>query len=266
VSSSPANRSERWLPLLRTLTDVSSDWTVWKNVDSALTGGGDIDSIAPGEDWAAIQSAFHAWAREHGLGPVIPCPHAPFLLHLVALDPAAPNETFYELDVNRRKVFLGSTLFRPQDLRPLADVGDQGFRRLRPGAEGLLKLVQNGTKRGGRIDPDGLRIKRIPQLLQEDWDGVEMTARLFKQAEGAVLQGARAVVKGQWDRKAMLRTEAWCLARATMEPDAVLARVRFRFNKKKCPVLRAVFEKKRLVGPDTRPWLEEVAQTHEVLT
>lgn len=266
MSLPASDRSERWFPLLRRLTEVSSDWTVWKNLDSALTGSGDVDTIAPGEDWAAIQHEFHHWASAHGLGPVISCPHAPFLLHLVALDPAAPLETFYELDVNRRKVFLGSTLFRPSDLRPLANVSDQGFRRLRPGAEGLLKLVQNGTKRGGRIDPDGLRIKRIPQLLEEDWEGVEKTARLFKQAESAVLQGARAVVDGGWDRKAMMRTEAWCLVRAALEPDAVLARVRFRFNKKRCPVLRSVFESKRLVGPDTRPWLEEVAKTHEVLT
>jgi hypothetical protein len=116
------------------------------------------------------------------------------------------------------------------------------------------------------MDPDGLRIKRIPELLEEDWEGAQMTARLFKQAEEAVLQGARAVVDGGWDRKAMVRTEAWCLARAVLEPDAVYARIKFRFNKKKCPVLRAVFESKRLVGPDTRPWLAEVAKTHEVLT
>lgn len=265
--SPPAlDRSERWLPLLRRLTEVSSDWTVWKNIDSAFTGGGDVDCIAPGEDWAAIQHEFHNWARAQGLGPVISCPHVPFSLTLVALDPAAPSETFYEVDAFRRSLFLASTLFRPSDLRPLASVSDQGFRRLRPGAEGLLKLVHNGTKRGGRINPDGLRIKRIPQLLEEDWEGVEKTAHLFKQAESAVLQGARAVVDGGWDRKAMMRTEAWSLARAALEPDAVLARVRYRFNKKRCPVLRTKFESKRLVGPDTRSWLEEVAKTHEVLT
>jgi hypothetical protein len=237
---------------------------VWKNIDSAFTGGGDVDTVAPGEDWPLIQNEFHMWAKGNGLGPVIPCPHAPFLLHLVALDPRAPNDTFFELDINRRKVFLGSTLFVPADLRPLAGVYEQGFRRLRPGAEGLLKLVQNGTKRGGRIDPDGLRLKNIPQLLSEDWEGVQLTARLFKGAESAALRAARSVIDGGWDRKASMKIEALSLARAIKEPGSVAARLRFRVNKRKCPVLRAVFESKRHVDPG--PWLEEVAKTHEVLS
>jgi hypothetical protein len=187
------------------------------------------------------------------------------LIHLVALDPDAPNETFFELDVNRRKVFLGSTLFRPEDLRPLTLVTDEGFRRLRPGAEGLLKLVQNGTKRRGRRSAEGLKTKRIPELLAEDWDGVERTAVLFKQGRAAVLDSARAVVEGGWNRTAAAKVEAWCLARAIGEPDAVAARLRFRVNKRKCPVLRAVFESKRHVGPDPGPWLKEVAEDHEIL-
>jgi hypothetical protein len=198
------------------------------------------------------------------LGPVVPCPHAPFLLHLVALDPKAPEDTFFELDVNRRKVFLGSTLFLPADLRPLAIVSPEGFRRLRPGAEGLLKLVQNGTRRGGRQDPENLKLKNIPALLAEDWEGVQMTAPLFKGGEKSVLRAARSVIDGRWDRRASATVEAFCLARAVKEPDAVAARLRFRVNKKKCPVLRAVFESKRHV--DRGPWLEEVAKTHEVLS
>jgi hypothetical protein len=264
VSVATPDRSSLWLPLLRNLTELSSDWTVWKNIDSAFTGGGDVDSIAPGEDWPAIQNEFHRWAKSNGLGPVIPCPHAPFLLHLVALDPGAPQDTFFELDVNRRKVFLGSTLFRPEDLRPLSIVSEQGFRRLRPGAEGLLKLVQNGTMRGGRMNAEGLRVKHIPELLSEDWLGVQMTARLFRGGENAALRAARAVIDGKWDRKASAAVEASCLARAVKEPDAVAARLRFRVNKKKCPVLKAVFESKRHVDPG--PWLREVAKTHEVLS
>jgi hypothetical protein len=265
VTAPEKDRREVWLPLLRRLTEVSSDWTVWKNIDSAFTGGGDVDSIGPGEDWPAIEHEFATWAKSNGLGPVISCPHAPFLVHLVALDQSAPAETFFELDVNRRKVFLGSTLFLPADLRPLARVNDEGFRRLRPGAEGLLKLVHNGTKRRGRQNEEGLKTKRIPELLAEDWEGVEQAALLFKSGRSAVLDSARAVVEGGWDRSAAVRVEAWCLARALKEPDAVAARLRFRVNKKRCPVLRAVFESKRYVGPDPAPWLEEVAETHEIL-
>ena len=146
---------------------------------------------------ASDEHEFATWAKSNGLGPVISCPHAPFLVHLVALDQSAPAETFFELDVNRRKVFLGSTLFLPADLRPLARVNDEGFRRLRPGAEGLLKLVHNGTKRRGRQNEEGLKTKRIPELLAEDWEGVEQAALLFKSGRSAVLDSARAVVEGE---------------------------------------------------------------------
>ena len=266
VSPPSSDRSGRWLPLLRELTETSPNWMALKGATSAFSRGGDIDSIAPGEDWATIQHVFHRWARSQGLGPVVPCRHAPFLLHLVALDPVAPSETFYELDVNRRKIFLGSTLFRPSEVSSLAIVSDQGFRRLRPGAEGLLKLVQNGMHRGGRMNAAGLQIKGILPLLQDDWEGVMQMAHLFKQAERDVLRGARAAADGGWDRRSMIRTEAWSLARAAIEPSAVFARLKFRYNKGRCPVLRSVFESKRIVGPDPSAWLEHVAESHEVLT
>src|SRR5205823_11021680 len=130
---------------------------------------GDVDSIGPLQDWPAIERTFRAWAAANGFGPVVACPHAPFLLHLVALAPDRPQ--FYELDVNRRKIFLGSTLFRPVDVEPFAVVDERGYRRLRPGAEGLLKLVQNGMHRDGSPDPEGLRAKGVEHLLRQDPQG-----------------------------------------------------------------------------------------------
>src|SRR3954471_14880842 len=79
-------RTEIWLPLLRRLTEISPLWAVWKNVDSAFTRGVDIDSVAPFESWLLIEEEFVSWARHFGLGPVIVCPHVPYLLHLIALD------------------------------------------------------------------------------------------------------------------------------------------------------------------------------------
>jgi len=260
------DRSARWLPLLRDLTAASPEWLAWKGPGSAFTGGGDVDSIAPGEAWATIQDVFLQWARDQGLGPVVACPHAPYLLHLVAIDVNAPLQTFYELDVNRRKIFLGSTLFRPAEVTSLAVISEHGFRQLRPGAEGLLKLVANGMHRGGRINPEGLEVKGVLPLLRSDPDGVRQAARLFKQAERDVLRAARAAADGEWDRQAMIRTEAWSVVRAVAEPDAVIARLKFRYNKVRCPVLRTVFESGRVVGADPWRWLETVAGSHEILT
>lgn len=257
-----ATSTPDWLPLLRQLTEASPRWLSWKNVESALTGVGDIDSIAPRADWDLVTSAFRRWAAEYRLEPVVICPHAPFLLHLIALGGARPE--FYELDVNRRKVFLGSTLFRPPDLLPLSVIDERGFRRLRPGVEGLLKLVQNGARRDGRPNEAGLQAKKIAQLLREDPEGVRAGARLFGPAARSVLRASDALVAGSWDRRAVLVTEAWSLVRAAGEPDAVLARVRFRINRRRCPVLHAVVRGGRRVPGDPDRWLHEVAKHHRV--
>jgi hypothetical protein len=260
------DRTDRWLPLLRELTSALPVWLVWKSPQSAFTGPGDVDTVAPGDDWPTILDIFRRWARNQGLGPMVACPHAPNLLHLVALDLEAPWETFYELDVSRRKVFLGSTLFRPAEVTSMAVVSELGFRQLRPGAEGLLKLVGNGMHRGGRINPEGLETKGIVPLLRADPDGVRAAAHLFRGAERDILRAAQAAADGGWDRRAMIRTEAWSLLRAILEPDSIFARLKFRYNKRRCPVLRTVFESGRVVRPDPTSWLESVAKSHEILT
>jgi hypothetical protein len=255
------DREPLWLPLLRRLTDVSSEWVVWKNVESAVTGVGDIDSAAPRADWPRLTDAFHAWADEHALGPVIVCPHAPNLLHLVALDGPAP---FFEVDLVARKVFLGSTLFVPSDLAPLTELDARGFRRTRSGAEGLIKLVNNGARRDGRANEEGLAAKHIPELLARDPRGVRDAARLlFGPARAPVLDLVHAVLNGSWDRRAMLNVQAWFLLRAVAEPASVAARVQFRRNRVRCPVLTAVFAGRRVPG-DRVAWLDEVAREHEV--
>lgn len=260
-ASLPAvNREAVWLPLLQRLTAASHSWVAWKNVDSALNGFGDVDSAAPPEDWERLADEFSAWAFSSGLGPVVLCPHAPNLLHLVAL---RDGEPFFELDLVGRKVFLGSTLFVPGDLSPVTEMDERGFRRVRPGAEGLIKLIGNGALRNGLPNRPGLVSKRIPQLLAADPDGVRVAARLFGPAEGDVLTLARAVVRGSWDRRAMLSLEAWFLIRAVKEPRSVAARLRFRRARQSCPVLRAVFGG-RVVPGDVHLWLEDVGRTHEI--
>jgi hypothetical protein len=259
------DRTAVWLALLRRLTEKVPSWMVMKSVESALTGTGDVDSVGPLDAWPVVEREFRGWAMAHGLGPVIVCPHVPYVLHLIALDPE--RSLFFELDVNRRKIFLGSTLFYPHDLLPLSRMDDRGFRRLREGAEGLIKLVQNGTKRGGRPDWDGVRKKRIVELLQRDPAGVREGARLFGRGADAVVAAAESVVKGEWNRRAMLAVEAWCVLRGLRDPAALVARARFRIVSRRCPVLRAVFQGGRQVplpADERQTWLRDVARSHSV--
>jgi hypothetical protein len=249
-----------WLPLLQRITIAIPSWLSWKNVESALSGTGDIDSVVPGDAWDSVTLEFRRWASEYGLGPVIECPHAPFLRHLVALSPTRPE--FYELDLNRRKIYLGSTLFRPADLLPLTITDERGFRRLRPGAEGLLKLIQNGALHDGRPNEAALRTKSIRELISQDPEGARACARQFGKARGEVLRASDALVAGSWDRRAIAMVNAWCLLRAVAEPRSVLARIRFRINRRSCPVLKAVFEGQRRIPPDRDRWLAAVASNH----
>jgi hypothetical protein len=255
------DRTEIWLPLLRQLTGLSPSWAVWKNVDSALTRGGDIDSIAPSGAWPLIEQEFVRWAKRFGLGPVIVCPHVPYLLHLIALDPH--ERKFFELDVNRRKIFLGSTLFRPADLREMLQMDERGFRRLRPGAEGVLKLVQNGMHRGGKPDWDGMRRKKIAELMRSDPVGVQQAAKLFRGAEAAVLEGVERVLQNEWSRSAMYLVEVNSVARSLAEPWNLAKRAWFRVVKKRCPVLQLVFSD-RNVPQDRNAWLNLVERSHRV--
>jgi len=262
VDAHTQDRTEVWIRLLRRLTDEQPSWLVLKHPESAFTGSGDIDSAAPPTSWAAIESTFRSWADEQRLGDVISCPHAPGWLHLVALDPL--GGCFYELDVNQRKLFLGSTFYRAEDLLLLAAMDPRGFRRVRPGAEGLLKLILNGTRRGGRQNPVGLRTKRARELMAADRTGMELASRLFGSARRAIRRGADACLEGEWDRGAMIAVELRFLLRAPLEPRGVLWRLWFRVERRRCPVLRTVFRDHRQPPSDTRPWLVAVRRNHRV--
>jgi hypothetical protein len=256
-------RSSPWLPLLRRLSNVSQEWLVWKNVDSALSGIGDVDSAAPSAQWTAIESEFLEWATREELGPAAVCRHIPGGLNLVAFPVGAP--AFLEMSVKERRIFRGSTLFVIQDLKELSEMDQRGFRRLRPGAEGLFKLVLNGSKWGGRPNWDGIAEKHIGELIAADPEGVAMTAELFGPAKSAAIKGARAAAEGRWERKEMALIDAWFVAKGARNPVILARRARFRFEtKSSCPIVKAILGTRRKIPDDREAWLAKVAATHEM--
>lgn len=258
------DRSELWLSLLRRLTERFPRWGVWKNVGSALTGPGDVDSLAPPEDWPAIEAEFRAWAAEKGLGPIIVCRHVPQGPHFIALQEGSPY--LMQLDVKIRGTFRGSTLIDVPALLDLSELDEEGFRRVRPGAEAVIKLACNGTLRGGRMNAEGVRRKGVVELLRRDPEGVRLAARrLFGPAGGALLAGADGLLRGEWNRGAMLAVEGWALLRSAAEPQVPVSRAWFDLvGKKRCPVLRVIRQSNRRIPGDAAAWLREVAATHDV--
>ncbi len=259
-----SGRGGVWLPLLRALTEATSDWVVWKNVDSALHGTGDVDSAAPRRAWPIIVDRVGRWAQDQSLGPTIVCRHIPRTLNLLTLLPEAG--ALLQLEVKAGATFRGSVQFHAEDVLALSHLDDRGFRQLRPGAEGVLKLMNNGMMRGARVDQEGLEAKHVPALLGADPDGVRLMAARFGPARGALLTGVDAVLAGGWDRRAMATVEAWALAKALAQPHVVAERVWFRaVTKRRCPVLGVVYRADRRVQGDVSRWLDRAAASHRVM-
>ncbi|MEA2485203.1 MAG: hypothetical protein QOD46_314 [Actinomycetota bacterium] len=264
MESSLEEPSSPWLPLLRRLSTVSDEWLVWKNVDSALSGVGDVDSAAPSAQWPTIEGEFLEWAVREKFGPAAVCRHIPGGLNLVAFPQGAA--AFLEMSVKERRIFRGSTLFVIEDLKGLSEMDERGFRRLRPGAEGLFKLVLNGTKWGGRPNWDGIAEKNIRELLAADPHGVEMAAaRLFGPVKHAAIKGARAAADSRWEPRAMALVDGWFVVKGIRNPVILARRARFRFEtKQSCPIVKAILGTRRQIPQDRTAWLAKVAETHDM--
>jgi hypothetical protein len=232
---------------------------VWKNVDSALYGLGDIDSAAPPPDWPALEAGFWDWVEEFDLLPAVRCHHIPGGRNLIAIP--GREERFLEVSIKESKSWRGARLFTLAQLLPLAELDDRGFRRLRPGAEGLFKLALNGCRWGGRPNAGGLVDKRVAELLRADPEGLVRAAEIFGRAAPAARAAAEAVSEGGWDGPAMRRVEAHALGQAVREPVTAARRGWFRIAGRSCPVVRAMGDGRR-VPADRASWLTAVDRSH----
>ena len=262
IEELPQRQAQIWLSLLRELTATTPDWFTMKGIESALHGVGDVDSIAPVDCWPLVIDTFHRWAAREELGPVVVCPHAPFLVHLVAVEWLRPE--IFELDVNSRKIFFGSTIFRPRDVASMTVMDQRGFRRLRPGAEGVLKLIQNGSTRDGR-----------PWVLDLNAKGVVDCSPQIRKA-CVSLPAVSESVLARWCAVATPSPPARGIARRSCgrRPPASFAayasrmqsRLHFDFGGS-ATIARVTHSLARATTRSDAPeqWLAEAARTHEVL-
>jgi hypothetical protein len=256
-------RSEaRWITLLRALSESSPARAVWKNAEAGLAGEGDVDFLAPQGEWDAIEHDFLRWARDHELGPVIVCRHLPGAMFLVALPPGP--EAWLQLDVRARVTWRGATLLEAGDAEPYTELDERGFRRLRPGAEGVLKLFVNGVAPGGRRKGAGLAREGVGALLERDPTGVAQAAALFGVLAPLVQAATAAVAAGRWPRRALAAIESVTLLRAPLEPVVLVGQAAARRAKRRCPVMVAGTRGGRRVPQPREEWLVRVARTHIV--
>jgi hypothetical protein len=257
-------RDDLWLSILPRLTAEFPGWAIWKNPESALAGRGDVDSLAPPSEWPRIQTTFIDWARDRGLGPVLTCRHIPQGPHFITVERDSPY--LVQLDVKDRGTFRGSTIIDAWSLLPLTEIDERGFRRVRPGAEGVIKLCMNGIRRGGLPDEEALRKKGVADLLRNDPEGLRLGSRLLGHAAPHLLKGADALLAGGWDRSAMLRVELWSAGRSIAEPRVAVSRWWFlNVVAKRCPVIKLIRESDRKIAGDPQAWLRAVAVDHELV-
>ena len=237
--------------LLTSLTEASPSWLVWKNVDSALTGVGDVDSIASRREWPRVIEVFGDWAAESGLRPVIVCHHLPAALFLVACDQSTGQ--LVELDVYSHLVLRGTAYVDPAELAPLAQDDPRGFRRLRPGAEGLFLLLARRTP-----------AERVRALLASDPEGVAEAAALFGRSGRAARSCAAAALANEQNRWLLARWRLGALARVAREPRLAGSRLLFGLGRgNSCPLIAALAAGRR-IPPDATAWIADVRRTHTI--
>jgi hypothetical protein len=246
-----------WLPLLRALTSQTRTWAVWKSPASALAGEGDVDSVAAEQDWPVVVREFRNWAREAGIGPVIHCTHFSGLLILVACAGERPTRLL-QLDVYSRHLFRGAPVVSADELVPLTGLEEQGYRRLRPGAEALLLLLRR-LPRGGRVLSPAARAP-ILELLRTDPAGAAELAALL----GFPPRALRTFEAGGWDRRSSLAFEVRAASRLLLHPAELRACIALDYRRLRGCSLVESLEQGRRVDGDRSEWLSVIARTHRI--
>ena len=255
------DRYELWRRLLLDLTEAAPNWGVAGNVDEGLSGDGDVDLIAPVAEWHAVEQHFCAWAEAHGLSAVVSCNHRPGVLELVAL--GTGEKPVYQVEVLGFRHFRGARLYRAEDLSAALEMDPRGWRRLRPGAAGVVKLLPNGVTWSGGLKWRGAKAQRVLTLLRDDPEGVRAAARAFGSVQGLVATAAARAGQGRWSRSRMSLIGLWALLRGLAHPKSFVARAGFRFRRDRCELLATV-KNQELVRSDPEEWLSRVAADHDV--
>ena len=252
-----------WLDFVRAASAACPGAAAHGDLAEGFSAEGDVDLLVARGEWPCLEEVFAQWAERHGLMPALSCRHRAGVLVLVAV---GPHDVFYEVEARAERFFRGARLFSAEDFGALAIDDPAGFRRLRPGAAGIVKLFPSGLGRLGRPAWRGAKLDRVRRLLAEDRDGAERAAGLLGLAARPARSGAAAVAAGGWNRRAMLAVEAMCAASALLRLPTLVARARFRFGAERdCVILRAVREHGRRIPGDRAGWLAEAAATHPIL-
>src|SRR5205823_2279171 len=153
---------------------ATPQWVLVKNVQSALSGTGDIDSAAPAADWTAVTAAAAAWAEAEHLGPVLACDHILGTLVIAVVEPGEPA-TLTQIDVLDHRLVRGRIVLRAEDLLRSAELDAAGYRRVTSGAEAVARLLLDEWTPAAPA-PTAAAVEELVRLLRSDPDGARAVA------------------------------------------------------------------------------------------
>jgi len=135
---------------LRELTRRHENLVVWKHLDRALRGCGDIDAAAPVEDIGSVAAnAVLIAADTLGASHVIHCDHvADKRLQFFVQPERLPQLFEFDLCVQPSRGL--APWASPSAMVALAAIRPDGIRSLRPGAEAVVSLVYHGISWQGQ--------------------------------------------------------------------------------------------------------------------
>ena len=241
------------LDVVRRLTAAAPSWTVWKNADAAVAGVGDVDAVASTDEWPVLAAEHRRWAVDTGAEATFECRHQPGVLLLVAVDAHSPRLS--QLDISSHVFVHGAPLVDARALGPAVLNDPRGFRRLRPGAEALLRVAQSAGNEGA-VDAE------LRELLATDLIGRETAGALMGRAGAAALSVAADILDGGRSRRAEAQLRGWCLWTAARRPLLPARRVYAGLlAMRSCPLIAALRAGRRV--PESREaWLDGVARSH----
>jgi hypothetical protein len=227
-----------------------------------LNGFSDIDSVADPSEHSVIARRFLDWTTRNRFVPVISCHHLPGSLLLVA---PAPDGRLVELHLVHRAILRGAVLFEAAELEPMMVEDSRGFRKLRPGAEGLMLFFHNGITKSGSPNPGALESKSILKMIHEDPNGADAAAHVFGAGARNARKAVAAAEHGGWSRSAVLFVEMLLALRALRRPSLLASRIMFRVaGAAYCPVL-ASLQSGRRIDSNREHWLRRVRRSHPIL-
>jgi hypothetical protein len=251
------------LGLVRALSAAAPSFALLWAADVSVDGSGDLDAAATRADWGAVWQVHKKWALDGQARAVVSCAHVPGLLMMAAIFPGV--ESFSELDVSDEIFFRARTLFNAEQIATLAIDDRRGFRRVRPGAEGVIVFLMKSLRRGGRPDRGVLGGRGVYEMLDSDPEGARMAIELLGRPGRHLAHAIETVRAGESGRADLLRVEASALVGALRSPKTVARRAWFRARRRgPCPVAAAL-EGSRRVPSDVDAWLLAVADRHPVI-